>query len=249
MATRMTNRTERLIKMEQLLFRSASGLRAVELAEACGVDRRTVYRDLSLLGEVGVPIEQRDGRFWLQREQYLATIRLSFDETVALLLAASAARHANPHLNTAVAKLGHSLPDSVAAHAHLLAETAQQTAADAGRAKMLDLLTHAWGEQRCVRLWYPARERGSRPREVSIYFIELKSNGVVYVVGYDSLRERVRAFRLSRIERVELLPGKYQMPFPFDTRRYLLYLRGSSTAQTVYPQEPSTGEARLRTSG
>ena len=92
------------------MFRSAAGLRAVELAEACGVDRRTVYRDLSLLNEVGVPIFQKDGRFCLEREQYLATIRLSFDETVALLLAAAMSRQENPHLTSAMAKLSQALP-------------------------------------------------------------------------------------------------------------------------------------------
>ena len=91
MAARVTNRTERLIKMEQLLFRAAAGLRAVELAEACDIDRRTVYRDLSLLSEIGVPVYQREALL-LDREAYLATIRLSFEETVALLAASVQAR-------------------------------------------------------------------------------------------------------------------------------------------------------------
>ena len=42
MKTRLINRTERLTAIEQMLFRSEIGLRAVEIAEACGVDRRTI---------------------------------------------------------------------------------------------------------------------------------------------------------------------------------------------------------------
>lgn len=231
MVARLTNRTERLILMEQLLFRNAAGLRAVEIAEACGVDRRTVYRDLSLLTEVGVPIYQKDGRFCLQREQYLATIRLSFDETVALLLTASSSRQENPHLTSAMAKLSHALPDPVAAHANVLTELTPQPADDA-RVEILDTITRAWGEQRCVRMTYRSRsESEAREREVAIYFIEPKRDGSTYIVGYDSLTERVRAFKLNRIESVTLLQSTYEMPFHFDTKRYLFYLRGASKAR------------------
>ena len=232
MTARLTNRTERLIKMEQLLFRNAAGLRAVELAEACDVDRRTVYRDLSLLNEVGVPIFQKDGRFCLEREQYLATIRLSFDETVALLLTASMSRQENPHLTSAMAKLSQALPDPVAAHASVLTELTQQQAASAARVEILDTITRAWAEQRCIKLWYRTREESKgRVREVSIYFIEPKPDGSVYIVGYDSLSQRVRAFKLSRVRRAEMLQSTYQMPFHFDTKRYLFYLRGASKAR------------------
>ena len=234
MATRLTNRTERLIQMEQLLFRSVSGLRAVELAEACGVDRRTVYRDLSLLNDVGVPIYQKDGRFCLEREQYLATIRLSFDETVALLLAASMSRQKNPHITSAMAKLSQALPDPVAAHASVLTELTQPPPAEEARVEILDTITRAWAEQRCLKLWYRARDDSKvRAREVSIYFIEPRPDGSVYIVGYDSLSERVRAFRLSRIQRVVMLQSTYQMPFHFDTKRYLFYVRDASKSRTA----------------
>jgi proteasome accessory factor B len=218
--------------MEQLLFRNAAGLRAVELAEACGVDRRTVYRDLSLLNEVGVPIYQKDGRFCLQREQYLATIRLSFDETVALLLAASMSRQENPHLTSALAKLSQSLPDSVAAHANVLTELTQQQSTDMARVEVLDTITRAWAEQRCIKIWYQPRDDSKlRIRELAVYFIEPKQDGSVYIVGSDSLSKRVRAFKLGRIQRVKLLPTTYQMPFHFDTKRYLFYLRGAARAR------------------
>jgi predicted DNA-binding transcriptional regulator YafY len=239
MVARLTNRTERLIHMEQLLFRNAAGLRAVEIAEACGVDRRTVYRDLSLLTDVGVPIYQKDGRFCLLREQYLATIRLSFDETVALLLTASSSRQENPHLTSAMAKLSLALPDPVAAHANVLTELTQQTN-DAARVEILDTITRAWAEQRCIEMAYRSRAEGEKlVREVSIYFVEPKPDGSTYIVGYDSLTERVRAFKLSRIEQVTLLQTTYEMPFHFDTKRYLFYLRGAAKARRARSDDHS----------
>ncbi|MEP7293489.1 MAG: WYL domain-containing protein, partial [Chloroflexota bacterium] len=232
MAARVTNRTERLIKMEQLLFRNAAGLRAVELAQACDVDRRTVYRDLSLLGEVGVPIYQKDGRFCLEREQYLATIRVSFDETVALLLAASMSQQENPHLMSAMAKLSGALPDPVAAHASVLTQLAKPQAADKKRVEILDTITRAWAEQRCLKLWYRSRDDSRvKQREVLVYFIEPRQDGVVYVVGLDSLTERVRAFKLSRVQRVQMLKSTYKLPFHFDTKKYLFNLRDASKSR------------------
>ncbi len=238
MAARVTNRTERLIKMEQLLFRSASGLRAVELAEACGVDRRTIYRDLSLLGEVGVPVYQKDGRFCLEREQYLATIRLSFDETVALLLSASMTQQDNPHLTSAMAKLSGALPDPVAEHASILAEVRQHRAANKARVEILETITRAWAEQRIVQMWYRTRD-ACQMREVSVYFIEQRHEGGAYIVGYDSLTQRVRAFKLNRIQRVEILQSTYKLPFHFDTKKYLFYLRHASKPRAARADDHS----------
>lgn len=238
MATRLTNRTERLIKMEQLLFRAADGLRAVELAEACGIDRRTVYRDLSLLSEIGVPVFQKDGRFCLEREQYLATIRLSFEETIALLLAASTSRQGNPHLTSAMAKLSQALPDPVAAHASLLTQLTQPQAADSARAEILDTITRSWADLRCIKLWYRSRDESKvRARVVSVYFVEPKPDGVVYIVGFDNLSQRVRAFKLSRVQRVEMLEETYKLPFQFDTKKYLFYLRDAAKMRPLNAEE------------
>lgn len=238
MATRLTNRTERLLKMEHLLFRATGGLRAVELAEACGIDRRTVYRDLSLLSEIGVPVYQKDGRFCLEREQYLATIRLSFEETVALLLAASTSRQGNPHLTSAMAKLSQALPDPVAAHASLLTQLTQPQVAEAARVEILDTITRAWAELRLIKLWYRSRDESKvRAREVSVYFIEPKSDGLVYIVGFDSLTQRVRAFKLNRVQRAEMLPGTYKLPFQFDTKKYLFYLRDAAKTRPLNAED------------
>ena len=68
---------------------------------------------------------------------------------------------------------------------------------------------------------------------MSIYFIEPKPDGAVYIVGYDSLSQRVRAFKLSRIQRAEMLQSTYQMPFHFDTKRYLILSARGSQGQKL----------------
>ena len=51
---RIQSKAARLRRIEHRLYNTPQGLRAVELAEYCGVDRRTVYRDLASL-ELLVP--------------------------------------------------------------------------------------------------------------------------------------------------------------------------------------------------
>ncbi len=254
MSTRLTNRTDRLAVIERMLFDSTMGLRAVEIAEECGVDRRTIYRDLTLLADIGIPIHQREGRFYLDRENYSANIRLNFDETMALFLAARVAAFQeqpfNPHMSTAMDKLAQALPLPVAAHVKLIADSVRKNAPDSRGQAALETLTLGWAERRKVKLWYSSGD-DSRPqaREFSVYFIEPLPSGAVRIVGFDSLVQRVRAISLARVLRARLLPTSYQMPNQYDARRYL---EGSFAEVGGDPDERDTvvlifaSDARLR---
>lgn len=215
MTTRLTLRTERLIAMEQLLFHSGTGLRAVELAEACGVDRRTVYRDLSLLNEIGVPIYQQSGRFHLNRKHYQATVRLSFDELLALiLLAAPAARQSvGPHLTSALEKLSRILPHSIRSYANSLVEHTQRHPMEASQVEVLETIARAWGDRSPVRIVYASRDGAKiRKCDVSPHAIEMATSGSLQLIGYDSLSRRVRVFQLPRIRRAQRLNAGYRPP-------------------------------------
>lgn len=231
MGTRLTHRSERLAEIERMLFRSAAGLRVVEIAEACGVDRRTIYRDLSLLGDIGLPIYQKDGRFYLNHEYYVAPVRLSINELVAMYIAArglsySAEQH-NPHVVSALKKLGQILPDSLSAHVLLTVEAGHSSPVDRAFVAALETLTRAWAERRKVKLWYRGGDSiSTRAREFAIYFIEPDSTGMLYAVGFDYLLQRVRAYKLQRIKRVQLLQNQYEIPIHFDRRRALADIWG-----------------------
>jgi proteasome accessory factor B len=225
MKTQLINRTERLAAIEQMLLRSDSGLRVVEIAQTCGVDRRTIYRDLSLLSDIGVPIFQKEGRFFINRDYYLANVRLSVYEAIALYLAVRIltqhAEQQNPHLISALRKLSYALPEPVASHVAYLVESASDPV-DPGYVSALEALIRAWGERRKVKLWYtPLHSHEATAREFAIYFIESTPSGQLYVVGYDFLSQRVRHFLMQRVKRVKLLRAIYDIPAHFSPRRYL----------------------------
>lgn len=236
MGTRLINRTERLTEIEQMLFRSAMGMRAVEIAETCGVDRRTIYRDLALLEEIGVPIYQQDGRFYINREHYLANVRLSLNEAMALVLSARVfAQHTdqqNPALISALRKLSMTLPESVANHLAAITEMANQSAVDPGYVMVLETVIHAWSEKRKVKLWYNTGGTETKIHEFAIFFVEPTAGAEVYIVGFDAQAYRIRTLLLRGIKRVKLLRAAYEIPRHLNPRRYLASAWGATKNDT-----------------
>lgn len=109
------SRLKRLLRLLALID-SAEVRSAVQLAEAIGVSRRTVFRDLALLEQCGLPVRFEHG----SRGYTLAsplTCRLKTDELVCLLIAAHAVQlRAAPAfgrlVQQAVAKLLRIVPET-----------------------------------------------------------------------------------------------------------------------------------------
>jgi proteasome accessory factor B len=118
--SRLVNRTSRLRQLEELLLLSPRGLSVSELTEQLQVTRRTIYRDIDFLSAQGVPLWQEKGRFGLDRGSYLATVRLTYQEAMALVLAGlSLARtldKSNPHVIDALRRLAIILPEFPGGH-------------------------------------------------------------------------------------------------------------------------------------
>ena len=220
MAGRVVNRSERLAQIERILLRNNQGLRVVEIAKACGVDRRTIYRDLATLEQSGVPVSQQDGRVFINREYYLASVRLNFNETIALFLAvrmfSRQADQQNPHLLAALTKLEATLPGSVGLHISYLVEAMRGLPIDRNFVQILETITRGWVERRKVRVWAGS----SGPADFSVYFLEPAATGGLYVVGYDDIDACIRTLRVEAIRRAKLLEVGYELPTAFDRRPY-----------------------------
>lgn len=228
---RVTNKRNRLTEIERLLFNNPDGLRAVEIAEVCQVDRRTVYRDLAVLSDMGVPIYQHDGRFYLNQEYYMAPLRLTLNEALALFLAVRGwmqhTEQQNPHMVAALTKVSTALPEPLAVHTQIVSEIMRSRSVDRAFVSALEAFTRAWSEQRCVRFWYKqASGSATRVVEFATYFIEQAVEGALCAVGYDYAHRRIGSFWLQQVKRVQLLPFTYEIPVRFERRRYLSYLPG-----------------------
>lgn len=226
MSTRLVNRSERLTAIEQMLFRSPQGLRAVEIAQACGVDRRTIYRDLAMLETLGVPVSQSDGRFFLNRDYYLASVRVNFNEAVALFLAARSytrsAEQQNPYIISALNKLCAALPGPLSAHVDYIADWMRGNPVDRNYVQILETIIRGWVEQRVVKLWVASNRNGEvQVRDFATYFIEPTMTGSLYSIGFDVASQSVKVHKIERIKRAKLSDEYYEIPSHFDRRPYL----------------------------
>jgi proteasome accessory factor B len=227
MNDRTQSKAARLRRIEHRLYNTPQGLRAVEIAAYCGVDRRTVYRDLDALHDMGVPIWEDQGRYGIDRTSYLSTVRLNLNEAIALFFAARLLSHHsdehNPHVVAALDKLAASLPDTtISSHLAHAADAIRARPLRATYVRTVEVLTRAWADRRLVRLRYRAPNRDLTERVIAPYFLEVsRSEPAAYVIAFDQLRQALRTFKIERIEHADLLDEPYSIPDDFDPYRYL----------------------------
>lgn len=224
---RIQSRAARLQRLEHSLYNAPQGLRVVELAERCGVDRRTIYRDLQTLDDMGIPVWEADNRYGIDRESYLSTVRLNLNEAIALFFAVRLLAHHsdehNPHVVAALSKLATSLPDStISQHISRAAELIQSRPLRTSYIRVLEVITRAWADKRPVLLSYRSASGETTERVIHPYFLEAaRSEPASYVIGYDELRDAIRTFKIERIVRADLMDGSYAVPEDFDPYDFL----------------------------
>lgn len=223
------SRAERLHAVEETLYNAPpDGLRMVEVAQRCGVDRTTIWKDIRALSENGVPVWGEAGRYGILRERYVTSVRLNLHEATALFLAArlltrySDTNH--PHVARAIEKLAAAMPkDVMQRHMCRAADVVRTRREWPELVHNLERLTEAWAERRRVRLWQKPRDgKPAHERLFDPYFLEPSGVGYsLYVIGWDHYRDDLRTFRIERLERVELTDEHYVPREDFDPYQYL----------------------------
>ena len=243
---RLASKAARLRWIERKLYNNPQGLRVVDIAAATGMDRRTIYRDIESLDDMGVPIWQIDGKFGINREDYLSTVRLNLNQTIALFFAARLLAHHsdenNPHVVAALEKIASSLPDeTIARHLSSVAAQIEERPTRREYIAVLEIFTRAWADRRMVRFLYWATGRDEpEERTVAPYVLEVsRFEPASYVIGYDPLRDAMRTFKLERVQRAEMLDETYEIPADYDPYALLADSWGIM-------DESRTDEVRLR---
>jgi predicted DNA-binding transcriptional regulator YafY len=223
--SRLANRTARLRQLEELLLLSSDGLSVAELASHLLVDRRTVYRDIDFLSAQGVPLWQQSGRFGLIRTRYLATVRLSYQEAIALVLAglllARTLNERHPHVIAALRRLAAALPDFPSTHLERAAVRVEAYQSNPVQAAVLETIAEGWGSGRKVKIDYRSPRSGElRQRVIAPYALEPTASGI-YIICHDDWAGEIRTFKLGRLEGAQLLDAEYSIPPDFDPEAHL----------------------------
>jgi predicted DNA-binding transcriptional regulator YafY len=228
----MYHPTTRVLTALELL-QSRSRMSGAELAERLEVDRRTVRRYVTMLQDLGVPVESESGRYggYRLRPGYkLPPMMFTEEEALALSLGLLVARRlglseAAPAVEGALAKLDRVLPDRLrgrvqAVQGALAFTPWRGTNQPSDPATLLALTTAAQFTRR-VHLRYRGGEDLTE-RDVDPYGV-VHHQGRWYTVGWCHLRDDVRVFRLDRIVALQPLDETFARPIDFDCAAFLLH--------------------------
>jgi predicted DNA-binding transcriptional regulator YafY len=204
------NRIDRLFAI-LLNLQNKRRLRAQDLATQFEVSKRTIYRDMSALNQMGIPIVALPGEgFELVEGYYLPPLMFTEHEAVALLLGSrlltqQSAGSLACSADSALAKIKVALPDQVRARSEALTNIISfitpKAKFDLDNPQLL-LIQNAIQEKRVLHLHY----RGYKKEDFTQRDVEphqlFYADGVWYLEAYCRIRKGMRDFRLSRMEKV-----------------------------------------------
>lgn len=208
------------------LLEARYGATVDELAEACEVHRRTIYRDLQAITDAGYPLireTEADGRTlyrFLTRFKKIPPITFSLEELMTLYLCRGqlAFLEGTPFqddLEAIFGRLRSSLPPRSVAHLERIASAAaprfQGLRDYQGKQQLLKGLRRALLFQYRCRLCYTPPRRETEDYLFDPYTLLFYGNAL-YLGGYAHNRGGLRLFLLDRLESVELLEERFEVP-------------------------------------
>ena len=221
------NKTDRLFAI--ILELQARGqTRAEDLAKTFEVNKRTIYRDVQALSEMGVPVVAVPGQGYSLMEGYfLPPLRFTTDEATMLSLGSEfVAQHFDAQYRaaalSATRKLEAVLPEPLRTDVRYLQDHIKfvsERELTTEQAHILAQFRRALVERRMIRFEYHARygdaARSLRQRTVNPYGMA-NVDTIWFLVAYDHARKDLRHFRLDRVEHVELLNKTFERPKHFQ---------------------------------
>ncbi len=223
-------RISRIIKILTAL-QAGWGLSADELATMSDISKRTVFRDLKLLHEIGIPFEF-DGdekKYKIDPNFFLPPIDLSITEALGLLMLIHKAReHIQlPFRNAALMagmKIESSLPARITEYCSSNLKNISVRPDSHNPRHSLDnifaTLQKAIYKKRKVNIEYRSlHEDGPIKTVLCPYHLYYNSHSW-YVIGNSSLHRETRTFKLMRITSIELLDKCFLGPKDFSAGEY-----------------------------
>jgi predicted DNA-binding transcriptional regulator YafY len=221
------------------LLQSQPSITGPELAERLEMDVRTVRRYITILQDIGIPIEGtigRHGGYRLRPGFKLPPLMFTEEEATAIALGLLGTSWLEIGLSSAaiegaLSKVSRVLPlrarermNAVAAHM-ILSPHRQAAQPDA---ELLINLSEAIQQRRRIALDYRSYQDQVTHRTVEPYGIA-GWWGRWYLIGYCCLRQGYRLFRLDRMQHVDYLTETFARDAAFDSQAYAVAQLGTST--------------------
>ncbi len=225
----MYSPTTRLLTLLELLQSHAS-ISGIELSERLEVDVRSIRRYVTMLRDLGIPVESEKGRYGsysLRPGFRLPPLMFTDAEILSVIVGLMAVRKLGMATSggseSATAKIERVLPDELRDRVRAL-QGVMTLDMPAYQEVPEDVLARfSMGAYQRSRLWieYFGGQRGSATqRAVDVYGL-VYHTGFWYAVAYCHLREDLRVFRLDRVRQVRVLDETFHAPSQFDALEYL----------------------------
>jgi predicted DNA-binding transcriptional regulator YafY len=225
------SRIGRLVQLLGLL-QAGKGHNADALAKTCEVSRRTIFRDLEVLRQAGVPLlfDEENGSYGIPATYYLPPTNFTAEEALAVLVLCYELGTPNQlpfyeAAQTAALKLESSLPAGIrdrlretTTAVHINMQPANRLE---GQTPIYQQLLACIAARRAVRIVYDSFSDAAPIRlKLSPYRL-LFSRHSWYVIGRSSVHREVRTFNVGRIQGLTLLDEPFHIPRGFSIERHL----------------------------
>ena len=225
------SRISRLVQLLGLL-QAGKGHNAGELAKACEVSRRTIFRDLDVLRQAGVPLlfDDEHAKYRIPGMYFLPPTNFTTEEALAVIvlcyeMGSDSRLPFYEAAQSAALKLEGSLPGQMREKLREIS-TAVQIKMEPGNRLVGQMpiyrqLLGAIAVHRAVRIVYDSFSDGRTLGLKLCPYRMLFSRRSWYVIGRSSLHREVRTFNVGRIRSLEVLDEPFHVPRGFSIGRYL----------------------------
>lgn len=226
----MYHPTTRVLTALELL-QSRQRISGPELAARLEVKVQTARRYITMLQDMGIPIEAERGRhgaYVLRAGFKQPPLMVTEDEALALTLGLLAARRMGfagdaPDVEGALAKVERVLPPALRERVQAIKETLALDFRPVARAPSNELVVlFSAAAQRRQQVWmrYSSWQGAETERAFDPYGL-VYQDGHWYAVGHCHLRQDLRMFRLDRVLEAEPRDETFTRPVDFDSLGYV----------------------------
>ncbi|PTA68503.1 helix-turn-helix transcriptional regulator [Deinococcus arcticus] len=214
------DKARRLVRVQDLL--KTRPYSTAELARKLEVGQRSIQRDMEVLEAMQVGLQRDDrGHYFIHLKADLPRPAETLVAYAALRLAHHHAPALANHYRQALEYLSRALPDHIR---HTLNASVRDTGSAQFAERQMERVAQAWVDRRVLTFDYQ-RPNGllERGNELCVYFIEIsRTNLAPYVIGLERRhRGKIRTFKLSRMQNLELHPETYEPDARFEPKAFL----------------------------
>ena len=231
-------RTERLFHLVERLRAAQRPITASQLSQELNVSERTVYRDIKLLSEQGLPISGEAGIGYLLSDEFDApSLQFSADELEILAIGLRLVYREGdaPMRRTAdlvLSKIRSGMKGRVDFDRIDLYAAGEQN----HPAPFLSTIRTAIREKLIIRVQYKSLDGTLSEREVKPLALQFFHNATL-LAGYCTLREDFRHFRVDRIGKLEKSGSSFRSEHYRLRQAFLRYVATdrSNSPQSIQP--------------